>query len=90
MITGAIITGFVFFLTSIFSLFTVPAMPTPIMEALAWVSGNLLPVVNVARYALTPTFYTALFVIIIGLFTFDYVYGFIIWVLRKLPMLNIK
>lgn len=69
---------------------TLPAMPSVIVTAGNWVLtqvGNFTSVINMVFGS---TLATAIFVIIIGLFTFEWIYHSTMWLLTKIGVLGIK
>jgi len=91
MIFTWLITGFLVLLSEIIDSlpFTIPPLPTPISVGLTFITNGLGSVTQLLRYAYTPIFFTALIVVSLAVLLFDYIYGYVFWVLRKIPFIDI-
>lgn len=92
MIFTAILTALISTVTVIFNAlpFNIPNMPIPIITGLDFINNQIGSVVHLLAYAYTPPFFLALVVIGTGILTFDYVYGFWLWTIRKIPFIAVK
>ena len=77
--------------TTIFNVIPdLPDMPTSIVDAGEWVTTEIESVISVIRMLLGSTLLDAVVVVIIAMFTFEKIYHTALWVLKKIPMINIK
>lgn len=91
MIFTAVVTLFIAMVSLILSVLpTVPATPTAISSGGTWATDQVAAVISVLNTILTPGLVAATMVIAIGLFTWEWVYGSILWVAKKIPVINIK
>lgn len=92
MIFSMIFGGLINAIAWIFHLlpFSLPPMPDVIVGGLGFVLTPLANVVHLLSYAYSPTFFIALTIIGTGVLTFDYVYGFWLWSIRKIPWIDIS
>lgn len=67
-----------------------PSMSSTITTALAWVTTTIADTVSVIRMVLGGTLLDAVIVVVVLAFSFEYVYKVIMWVLKKIPVLNMK
>jgi hypothetical protein len=76
--------------TALNGLPTVAATPQAVVDGGQWILDTINATISVVSMVLTPTLTAACVVVIIGMFTFEWIYSSVMWVLRKLPMVNIK
>ena len=75
----------------IFSIFPdLPDTPQAIVDGGTWITDQIALVVSVLNYVFTPALMAATVVVIIGMFTFEHIYHGAMWIVRKIPVLNIK
>lgn len=67
-----------------------PPMPQSITDAGDIIISMFADAANVVAYLYGTVFYKALLGVSIVAFSFDYLYKFLIWILRKIPLLNIE
>ena len=75
-----------------FLLSAIPAiaqMPTAVTDGLDLILSGLTNVVHLLRYAYTPLFFNAMIIIALAVLTFNYWYSGLMWVLRKIPFIDI-
>jgi hypothetical protein len=91
MVVNFIINTMITFVIAIFSpLPTVPATPQAIIDGGAWVTTTIGEVISVLNMLYTPTLLAACMIVIIAAFNFEMIYHAIMWILRKIPMINMK
>jgi len=91
MLFNFIVNAIVSLVTAILSVLpTAPATPTVIVNAGQWTIDTINGVISVLRMIYGGTLLDAIIVVIVALFTFDKVYHATMWILRKIPGLNIK
>lgn len=89
---------FTFMITSLISLVktilsvmpTIPATPSAIVTGATWITDMVGTVASVLQMIYSPALMTAIVLIIVAIFGFDTLYHTVMWVLRKIPMINIK
>jgi hypothetical protein len=69
---------------------TLPAIPSAISTAGAWVTDTIASVTSVLQMIYGSTLLTAIVLVIVGIFGFETVYHLVLWVLKKIPVINIK
>lgn len=69
---------------------TVAATPSAITSGGDWVISTITGVISVLRYVLSDALLIAVMVVVVGMYTFEWVYHSVMWVIRKIPMVNIK
>jgi hypothetical protein len=91
MIFTLIIIGMMALVTLIFSVMpTVPAMPQGIIDPIQTIFDVITQALSVIRYLYGSAFYDVLIIALIALFVFEYGYYTILWILKKIPVINIK
>ncbi len=68
----------------------VPATPSAIVDGGNWVTSTIGGVISVLSMLLTPALLAAVVLVIVGLINFQWIYHTVMWVVRKIPMVNIK
>jgi len=69
---------------------TVPAMPQPVIDAGNWVISTIIGMVSLLTMLYGTTLFAALIVVGLALLNFTWIYHTIMWIVRKIPMVNIK
>lgn len=69
---------------------SVPATPDAIVSGGDWVINSIATVRSVLSLVYGDTLLIAIFVVVIGIFSFDSIYRLVMWVLHKLPVLNVR
>ena len=69
---------------------SLPSMPADVSSALTAIGTYIIQGAQLIKYIFGSTFITAYFGAILVLINFDRAYDFLFWVLRKIPMVNIK
>lgn len=64
--------------------------PSAIVDGGDWIIDQITSVISVLSMVLTPALLTATIVVAVGMLLFDNIYHGVMWVLRKIPILNIK
>jgi len=67
-----------------------PAMPSSIATAGDWTIDQIGNVVSMLSMLYTPTLLAAIVVVCLALFGFEFLYRQFLWVLKKIPIINIK
>ena len=67
----------------------VPATPAAIVTGGDWVISTVDSVISVLKMIYGGPLLIAITVVIIGIFTFEWIYHTVLWVIHKLPFLNI-
>lgn len=91
MITLTIIKVFMAGITGLFSIVpNVPATPTAVEDGADWVITTVAGISSVFQQIYSPALLTALIAMVLVLFNFERVYFLVLWVLKKIPAINIK
>jgi len=91
MIIDFIIQTFVTVTKGIFYVLpTIPATPQAVVDGGNWVITTIGGVMGILNMLFTPTLMAAVVLIAIGIFNFEWIYHSVMWVLKKIPILNIK
>jgi len=69
---------------------TLPAMPTAITDGTAWFFTTIGSVVSILNYIFTAPLLAAAITVILAVLTWDGIYWPILWVVKKIPWINIK
>jgi hypothetical protein len=67
-----------------------PATPSAVTSGGSWVTDQVGSVISVLNYVFTPALMTAVMVVVVAMFTWEYIYAAAMWLIRKIPMINIK
>jgi len=67
-----------------------PSMPTAISTASEWTIDQIAGVISFLSMLYTPVLLTAIVLVIIALFSFEFLYRQFLWVIKKIPIINIK
>jgi hypothetical protein len=68
----------------------VPATPSAVVSGGNWVMTTITSVISVLSMLLSPALLTACVLVIVGLINFQWIYHTVMWVVRKIPVINIK
>jgi len=68
----------------------VPATPQPIIDGGAWVIDTIAGVISVLTMVYGQALLTAIVVVIVGILGFEQIYHTAMWVIRKIPFINVK
>lgn len=68
----------------------VPAIPTAISDGGTWITDQISSVIGVLNMVYGQTLMAAIMVVVIAMFSFDWVYHTAMWIIRKIPVINIK
>lgn len=68
----------------------VPAAPEAIVDGGAWIVSAISDVIGILRLVYGQTLLTALVVVFVGIYVFEWAYHSIMWIIRKIPMINMK
>ena len=91
MIIEFIVNSLISVLKTVFSpLPNVPATPSAIVSGATWVTTTISGVVSLLRYVYGDALFTAIIVVVVALLNFEWIYHSLMWVVRKIPMVNIK
>ncbi len=67
-----------------------PATPSAVVSGGDWIVDSIASVISVLNWVFTPALMTAIVIIVVGMFTWEYIYAATLWLLRKIPVINIK
>jgi hypothetical protein len=91
MIINFMIVTLITLVKSIFFIFpTLPATPSAVSSAGAWVTDTIASVTSVLQMIFGSTLLTAIILVIVGIFGMETIYNTIMWILRKIPVINVK
>ena len=65
---------------------TLPPMPTVVTDATTFLLGIIENASGALSYLYSETLFDAIIVMMIALFTFEYLYHMIMWLIRKIPL----
>lgn len=90
MITSGIIIFFLVIVQAIFSVIPdLPAMPQAVIDGGDWVVDAIAEFSSFLSMLYGPTL-GPIIVLVVGYYAFEHLYGVTLWVLKKIPALNIK
>lgn len=69
---------------------TVPAVPSAVVSGGDWVVSTIASVISVLRMVYGGPLLDAIVIVIVALFNFEWIYHTVLWIVRKIPMINIK
>lgn len=69
---------------------TLPDIPTAISDAGDWLIDQVESVVGILNLVYGHTLLVAIMVVVAGMFSFTTVYHSIMWIVRKIPIINVK
>jgi hypothetical protein len=69
---------------------TVAATPTSVIDGGTWITDQISAVVSVFNMVYGATLFSALILIILAIINFEWIYHTLMWVIKKIPMINIK
>ncbi len=91
MILNFIIKGILGIVKTILGILpNVPATPTAVSSGGQWIIDQIAAVTSVLSMVYTDTLLTAIIVVILAMYSFEWIYHSTLWLLRKIPMLNIN
>jgi hypothetical protein len=91
MIFTQLIYGILGFVTLIFhALPTVMSTPTELISASAWLGDRIGEILGVLNLLYTPVLFNIIMTIFAAILSLEFTYDFIMWALRKLPIVNLK
>lgn len=91
MIFTFIIHALLSLVTTLFSVLpTLAATPEAVITGGQWVIDTIYGVVSMFRMIYGSALMTAIVVVIVGLFSFEWIYHTVMWIVRKIPMINMK
>lgn len=67
-----------------------PATPTAIIDGGQWFIDQIIGVISVLTTILTPALVAAVVVVLVARLSFEHIYHGVMFILRKIPMINIK
>lgn len=68
----------------------IPAIPTAISNGGTYISDTIATFVSFINIFFSPALVSATIVVAIGLFTWEWFYGLALWIIKKIPIVNIK
>lgn len=66
-----------------------PATPPSVVEAGGWIIDQIASVVAIFNWIYTPPLLAAIMVVVVAMFTWEHIYHATVWLIRKIPMINI-
>jgi hypothetical protein len=91
MIFTLMIVGLIALVQLIFGVLpNAPATPQSVIDGGAWITDQIGSVIAVLNYVFGATLLAAIMVVVIAMFTWEYIYAASMWIIRKIPMINIK
>ena len=91
MIFTLMIVGLIALVQVIFGIFpNAPATPQAVIDGGSWITDQIGSVVAVLNYVFGSTLLAAIMVVVVAMFTWEYIYAAAMWLVRKIPMINIK
>jgi hypothetical protein len=66
-----------------------PATPQSVIDGGSWITSQIASVIGVLNYVFGSTLMAAIMVVVVAMFTWEYIYAGAMWVIRKIPMINI-
>jgi hypothetical protein len=69
---------------------TAPATPQTVIDGGSWITDQIGSVVAILNYVFGSTLLAAIMVVVVAMFTWEYIYAAVMWIVRKIPMINIK
>lgn len=69
---------------------TVPAMPSAITSASSWVTDQISNAMSIINMVYGDTLMAAITIVIVAMFTFEWLYHSAMWIIRKVPIWNIE
>lgn len=68
----------------------IPATPTAVSDVGDWAIEQIIGVGSLFQQILSTPIFAALILITASVFAFEVVYNTVLWVLKKIPMVNLK
>lgn len=91
MIIDFLISSMLGFIRVVFGILpSVPATPQSVIDGGQWITDQISAVISVLNMVYTPALLAATLIIIVGMFTFEWIYHTAMWIIRKVPFINIK
>lgn len=91
MIFTLMIIGLMALVQLIFGIFpNAPATPQAVIDGGSWITDQIGSVIAVLNYVFGSTLLAAIMVVVVAMFTWEYIYHAAMWLIRKIPMINIK
>lgn len=69
---------------------SLPSMPQPIVDAGNWFTDTVIGMAHLFAYFYTPFFFGAILWLLITLLAFEQIYHLTMWILKKIPVINVK
>lgn len=91
MITNTVLHVIMLAITALLSILpTLPAMDSGVVSAGAWVTTQVSNTISVLNWIFGSTLLAAIMVVVLALFNFEWVYHSIMWIVHKIPMINVR
>jgi hypothetical protein len=91
MIFDFIVTALNQFLQTVLSVLpNAPAVPTALDSATTYIISTITGAVSLLQTIFGYTFFNTIIVIIVGIFLFEQIYHSVMWVIRKIPIVDIS
>lgn len=69
---------------------TVPAIDSSISNAGTWITTNVSDLISVIHLIYGRTLFNVIMLTVLVLLNFEWVYHTILWIIKKIPIINIK
>lgn len=91
MIINGLVHAVIGLVTSIMSVFpTLPSIDPSIVSAGNWITTMLGQGASFAQFLYGATLFNALIAVLVAIWAFEPIYHGVMWVIKKIPFLNIK
>jgi hypothetical protein len=91
MILDFIIHAMVVFITAVLGILpNVPATPAGVTAGATWITDQITSVIAFLNLLYSPTLLAAILIIVVGMFNFEWIYHTALWIIRKIPMINVS
>lgn len=91
MIIDWILTAVQTLITTVFGILpNLPAMPQVIVDAGNWFVNTVTSMAHLFAYFYTPTFFNIVLVLLGLLLGFEQIYHLTMWIIKKVPVINVK
>ena len=87
MIVDAIFNTIATLITTVFGVLpSLPPVPQPLLDGANWLTQTIAQVSGVLAYIYGGFMYYFIFALLIALITFEQIYHFTMWIIKKLPI----
>jgi len=91
MILDVILNAIDSLITTVFSILpTLPPTPPQIIAAGDWLINMVSQATGLLKYLYTPTLFNIITVLVVALLLFEQIYHLGMWIIKKIPIINVK